>query len=232
MGVNTNKRKGIRMKIMTNAFLFTLLFAATSCLNQEGGQKIPGVNGPDVGIQNGKVVISMELEAVEMQVGVTLPISDKMSKSSVTVSPAVRSDGTFGGTLVRVALDMEDVESDYFKVVPHETLPDGRDFPFTVEGTLPAVAFNVEKAKNTTFYVSKKLFGVFLPIKMDADFQANISYRIKINGEDYGLVSLISPDVNGENAGVLALLTLDDIRGNKGLQKLMRLSKRNKKVLY
>jgi hypothetical protein len=220
------------MKKISKLMLFSLLFAASSCLNQGEGRKIPGLNGPKVNIQDGKVVLSLELENISMDLGLTLPISKKMKNSSVSIMPAMHDDGTMGGTLIRASFDLRDVESDHFKVVPSQTLPDGRAFPYMVSGTLPSLAFNIPKAKNATFYVSKKVFGIFLPLKISKDLVGSIHYRIKINGKYYGAVSLIRPDVNGEGAGVLALLTLDEIRSNPGLKKLMRMSKKNKSRLY
>lgn len=221
------------MKILSYVLLGAMLFSATSCLEQEDGQYIPGVNGPKVNIQDGKILLSVELEGVEIDGGITLPIQ-KMKKSTITVSPAMAGDGTFGGTLIRLAFDLKDVENDNFRVVPHETLPDGRPFPFLVEGTLPALAINIPKAKDLTIYASEKVFGFFLPINLPEDFNMSVHYRIKINGESYGVVSLIHPDASGEGAGVVALLTLDDVRKNPDLKKLLKLSKkkRNKNKIY
>lgn len=220
------------MKVLKHIALCSLLFASTACLKQEGGQKIPGINGPDLNVQNGKVLLSIEMENVQTQAGITMPISEKMKNSTVTIGPAMRSDGTFGGTLVRVALDPEDVNSEDFRLVPPQTLPDGREFPYLVEGTLPSLAFQVPKAKNSTFYVSEKVFGLFLPIKLPDGFFGSIHYKLIVNGKSYGVVSLIHPDANGEGAGVLALLTMKEIQSSKGLQKLMRISKKNKSVIY
>jgi hypothetical protein len=220
------------MKKISSLMLFTLLFVASSCLNQEDGQYIPGVLGPKLNVQDGKVLLSIELENVSMDLGVTLPISNKLKNSTVSIMPAMRDDGTMGGTLIRASVDISDVNSDHFKVVPSQTLPDGRAFPYMVSGELPALAFHVPKAKNATFYVSKKVFGIFVPIKLPDDFIGSIHYRLKVNGKSYGVVSLINQDGSGEGAGVLALLTLDEVRNSKGLRKLMKLSKKNKSRVY
>lgn len=219
------------MKVLSYLLMGAMLFSATSCLNQEDGQYIPGVNGPKVNIQDGKILLTVELEGVDIDAGLSLPLP-KLKHSTVTVSPAMGSGGSFGGTLIRVAFDLKDVESDAFKVVPHETLPDGRPFPFLIDGTLPALALHVPKAKNATFYASKKVFGFFLPIKLPEDFNVSVHYRIKINGKSYGVVSLIHPDASGQGAGVVALLTLDDVRKNPQLKKLLKLSKKRKSRIY
>lgn len=202
----------------------------TSCLKQEDGQYIPGVNGPKVNIQDGKILLSVELENIGIGAGITVGIP-KMQYSEVTVSPSVTSSGG-DGTLIRVHFDLRDVESDAFKVVPHQALPDGRPFPFLVDGALPALAFQLAKVKNTTFYASNKVFGFFIPINLPDDFDISVHYRIKINGKSYGVVSLIHPDASGEGAGIVALLTLDDVRRSPDLQKILKISKRNKNRIY
>lgn len=219
------------MKLLSYFTLFTFLFAATSCLNQEEGQFIPGVNGPKVNIQDGKILLSMELEKIDLGTGLTLPMP-KMQNSTITLGPTMNPDGTFGGTLIQVAFDLKDVESDEFRVVDPQLLPDGRTFPFLIDGTLPALAVNVPKAKNMTFYASKNVFGFFLPIRVPKEFTVSVHYRIKINGKNYGIVSLIHPDQQGEGGGVVALLTLKDVRESKELKKLLKLSKKYKNVIY
>jgi hypothetical protein len=202
--------------------LFTMLFASTSCLNQGKAPKIPGVDGPKLNIMDGKILLSVGLENIDLQGGATLPLP-KLDRSSVTLAPRLE-----GGTLIQVALDPKDIESDEFRVVPHETLPDGRPFPFLVGGTLPALAIQVPKAFDTTFYASNKVFGFFLPIKLPDEFNVSIHYRLKINGKNVGIVSLIHPGAEGEGAGVILLLTMDEIRNNDDFKKLLKLSKKRK----
>ncbi len=219
------------MKILSYLLMGAVLFSATSCLNQEAGEYIPGVLGPTINVQDGKILITVELENIELQGGVTLPLRN-MDNSTVTISPALSGDLLSSGTMIQVAFDVKDVENDNFRVVPNETLPDGRAFPFLIDGTLPALAVNVPQAKDMTFYASEKLFGFFLPISLPADFNIGVHYKIKINGKSYGIVSLIHPNSQGEGAGVVVLLTLDDIRGNSDFKRLIKLSKRNKSKIY
>lgn len=214
-----------------SALMATLLFLSTSCLKQDKGQFIPGINGPKVNVQNGKILLTVELLGVDAGAGVTMPLP-KMKNSNFTVSPSMADDGSLGGTLLKVNFDLKDVESDNFRVVPENTLPDGRDFPFMVDGTLPAIAFNVPKFKDSTFYASNKLFGFFLPITLPEEFQTSVHYRIKINKKNYGIVSLIHPDQYGNGAGVIVLLTLDEIRKNPEFKKLLKYSKKKRNRLF
>jgi len=214
------------MKILSNILLAATLLLGTSCLNQEDGETIPGIKGPKINVQDGKVIVTVELAQIVSEGGATFPIP-KLDRSELTVG------GTLdGGTIIRAAFDLKDVDSDDFRVVPHQTLPDGRQFPFLIDGTLPAVAINVPKAKDMTFYASSKLFGFFLPLTLPDDFNVGIHYKIVINGKDYGIVSLIHPDSSGNGAGVVVLMTLDSMRDNPEFKKLLKISKRNKSRLY
>lgn len=219
------------MKLVSQLLLVLLLLMSTACTEQEEGQYIPGVNGPYLNVLDGKILLSIELENVELQAGVTLPVP-RLEHSSITLGPAMDDDGNIGGTLIRVAFDPRDVESDDFRIVPNQTLPDGRPFPFMIDGTLPALAFHIPKAKDSTFYVSEKLFGFFLPFNIPEDFNVDVHYRIKINGKNYGIVSLIHPDEFGEASGVVVLLTLDEIRENKEAQQLLKFSKKYKHTVF
>ena len=115
------------MKLISYLTLFTFLFAATSCLNQEEGQFIPGINGPKINVQNGKILLSVELEKIDLGFGATLPIP-KLENSSITVGPSMGSDGSFGGTLLQVAFDLRDVESDLFDVVDPQYGDSSKEF--------------------------------------------------------------------------------------------------------
>lgn len=207
-------------------YLPLLIFLLTSCLNQPEAPKIPGLDGPKLNIQDGKILLSVGLENIDIAGGATLPIP-KLEHSSFTLAPRFE-----GGTLLQVALDPRDIESDEFEVVPFETLPDGRPFPFLVGGALPALAINVPRALNTTFYASNQVFGFFLPIKLPSEFSVSIHYRLKINGNNVGIVSLIHPNEQNEGAGVVLLLTMKEITNNQQFNTLLKYSKKYKKKLF
>jgi len=219
------------MKLLNYFALFCIVLTATSCTNQDDGEYIPGLNGPEVNIQDGKILIQAEL--VNINLGTSLSVGiPKMPNSYISLSDAVYEDGSLGGTQIDVSFDLKDVESDDFQSVPPQVLPDGRPFPFMVDGTLPGLAFYVPKAKEMTFYASTKLFGFFLPLKIPSDFVDEVSYRIRINGKNYGVVALVHPDERGEGSGVVVLLTLDDVRNNPELKKLLNYSKKHKNIIF
>lgn len=209
-----------------------LVLLATSCTNQEEGQHIPGLNGPNVNVTEGKILITAELENIAL--GQTFSASiPKLPSSSITVDDAYDEQGNAtGGTAIEVMFDLNDVENDDFRTVPAQVLPDGRPFPFMVDGTLPALAFHVPKAKEMTFYASEKMFGFFLPLQIPKDFVDEVSYRIRINGKSYGVVALVHPNEQGEGSGVVLLLTLDEIRANDEAMKLLKFSKKYKNYFF
>ena len=221
------------MKKLTYLIFTAFLILMTSCLKQEKNNIIPGVNGPKINVQDGKILLSLELTKINSQVGITLPIP-KMDSSTVTYGPYMNDEGQMSGTLLKVSLDLKDVESDEFKVVPPQKLPDGRDFPITVNGDLPALAFNMPKLKNSTFYVSEHLFGFFLPLKLptNENLKFGVAFKIKVNGKNFGIVSLISPNEYDEGSGALVILSLKDIKQNSKFKKLLKYSKKKKNRLF
>lgn len=209
---------------------FTLLFAMTSCLNQGETPKIPGVDGPKLNIVDGKILLSVGLENVSLPGGISLPatlIDKKLKNSSFTIGPRLE-----GGSLVQIAFDLKDVESDEFQVVPSQTLPDGREFPFIMGGELPALAFHIPKAFDMTFYASKKAFGFFLPIKLPEEFVFGATIALKVNGKQFGVFTVVGNNGQGEGSGLVLMLTLEQIRSNPDVKTLLKFSKKHKNTVF
>lgn len=206
--------------------MFLLAFASTSCLEQGSTPKIPGVDGPKLNIVDGKILLSVGLENVDLPGGVSLPASliDKNLKNS-SVSVGTRLEG---GTLIQIAFDPTDVESDNFRVVPSQTLPDGRPFPFVMGGELPALAFNVPKVFDTTFYASSRAFGFFIPIKMPSDFQIGGTIALKINEKQLGVFTVVGNNGSGEGSGLVLMLTMEQINQHPEVKALLKYSKKRK----
>lgn len=198
---------------------------AVSCGGQPELPKIEGVAGPFFNVMDGRVLISMTLEQVEIIGGLTMPIG-KLENSTVEVTPAQE-----GGTLFQVAVDLKDIElTDWGQVDPTQ-LPGGRPLPGIVGGQLPAIAVTVPQLADTTVYASQKVFGFFLPFKLKV--QAIATFRIVINGKNMGNLSLVGQDSNGENSGVLVLMNLN-AAGKAELKRLIKHSKKagNRHKMY
>jgi hypothetical protein len=192
----------------------------TSCLKQEKVPKIPGLDGPKFNVMEGKIILTMGLENINLPAGVSMQIP-KMENSNFTIAPRLG-----GGTLIQIYFDPNDMQSDHFNIVPRQTLPDGRPFPFLMGGELPALAVQIPKLYNSTFYLSKKVFGVFVPLKIPKAFVTDIHYRIVINKKSIGVVSLIHPDEFGEGSGVILLLTMEQITNNPEIQDFLKFSEK------
>ena len=213
------------MKTKLTSLIFGLaLIFSSSCLKQGETPKIPGVDGPKINVVNGKIVVSVRLENLEIPAGLNLPISSKLEGATVGINPAIIE----GGTLMQATFDTASLDNDIFNVVPANVMPNGEPFPFLTGGELPSYAFHVPKALDMTFYVSKKVFGFFLPIKLDDNITFDVPFRLKIGGQNVGIISAIGNNAEGAGSGLMILLTLKDIEANEDIQTALKYSKRSK----
>jgi hypothetical protein len=186
-----------------------------SCGSQPDLPKINGVKGPFFNVQDGKVLISVELERVSIPVGGSVKI-DNMENSYLEVTP-----GQFGGTLFQVTLDMKDVENGDFRFLDPKKLPDGRELPGIVGGVLPSVAINVREWRDVTFYLSKRVFGFFLPTNLDKVSNLPFTtFAINMNKRHIGNLSLMFKTKDSDQSGLLLLLNLSS-SGKAELQRLL-----------
>jgi hypothetical protein len=200
------------------ALLSILAVLAVSCGSQPNVPNIPGVQGPFFNVQDGKVLISLNIEKLDLMMGGRYPLT-KLPNSFVELSPA-----QMGGTFMQVALALEDIEGTDWSLVDPTALPGGRPLPGVVGGRLPAIAVNIPSAKDTTFYVSKQIFGFFLPFKVDVT-DAVLTFRIFMDDKHIGNVSLVGNDQSGDNSGMLLLMNLDK-NAKARLQTLIKHSKK------
>lgn len=212
----------MKTKLTSLIFALALIFCS-SCLKQGETPKIPGVDGPKINVVNGKLLLSVGLENVSLPVGLTLPLSNKLKGSEVTLSPRLE-----GGSLIQVSLDTSSVNTDFFEVVPANVMPNGEPFPFITGGELFSHAFHIPKAFDMTFYASKKVFGFFLPVKLGDNVTFDIPFRLKIGGKDVGIISAIGNNAEGTGSGIMVLLTLKDVQANEDIQTALKYSKRKK----
>jgi hypothetical protein len=190
-----------------------------SCGKQSKLPEIPGVDGPKFNVLNGMILIGIRLENLNIPMGGKVPIP-KTDNSHAEASPALE-----GGTLLQITIDPKDIEklSSGVEFGDPETLPGGRPLPGIVGGVLPSLAVNVPDLFDTTFYVSNKVFGFFVPVEIPS-FDVDVTTRIVINGKAIGNLSVISPDQNRENSGLLLLLNISALRSPE-LKRLINLSK-------
>ncbi|MBL7664819.1 MAG: hypothetical protein JNM93_06765 [Bacteriovoracaceae bacterium] len=212
------------MKKISSLLVVLAIVGMTSCGKQPDVPVIPGVKGPFFNVQNGAVLISMEFETLAINQGIRVPIP-KLQNSSLELTPAQFS----GGTFFQAVIDFDDIENGNFEFVNPESLPGGRPLPGIVGGTLPAVAVNVPDFLDTTFYLSKKVFGFFTPFRLNV--QAIFTQRLYMNGKYMGNISLVGVDEQGDNSGILLLLNISS-EVKKDLKKVIELSKKNPKSRF
>lgn len=193
-------------KIFPVLFLSLSLTFFTSCGENADGKtslSIPGVDGPKLHLVEDQLLISVVFETLKVDGGLRYPIP-KYPNSHIEISPDFESDGT----LMVVAIDLDDVFAGNLDHLDPQALPGGRALPGVSSGRLPAVAFSIPKWKNIAIYLGPKLFGVFFPIKLNMS-GAMLSARFYADGKRQGNISLVGEDTNGANSGFLLMLDMD-----------------------
>lgn len=209
-----------KLKILFLSFAFALV----SCGQQGSGlPALPGVQGPIFNVIDGKVMVTINLLAINLPLGAKIPVP-RTRDSYFEVSPNVVN----GGSTLQFLLDPAEIKDVTVSDEPN-TLPDGRALPGIPGGILPSLRVDTDLL-NTTFYFSESLFGFYIPFNLDTrGFGA--SYPFRIQGEDAGILGLVSSDTAGNNSGIIIFLKLDALKSTK-LKALIELSERNPHVLY
>ena len=206
--------QGDLMRISTAILALAMSLFFVSCKTPTGPVQIPGVKGPNIEIVDQSMVISLDFETISFEFGGTFDIP-KITGSTVGVNPSLDT----GGTLLQISLDMNQITNGNIILEDAASLPGGRPLPGIREGKLPSVAMTVPKFKDMTFYLSKKVFGIFIPFKVGIN--DIITYRLVVKERFIGTISLVGQDENGQNSGALMLINLT--RSNKALlQKLIQ----------
>lgn len=182
--------------------IFTLGFASSCGNNSTSNIQIAGVKGPHVTLLQDNVLISMVFENVILDGGLRYNIP-KYNYSYLEISPDVES----AGTLMSISLSLKDLIGGNLETLDPQKLPGGRNLPGVATGSLPAVAFSIEKFHNMAFYAGKDIFGIFVPANVGVD-GAIASFRYYINQKAAGTISLVGNDAQGENGGILLMINL------------------------
>jgi hypothetical protein len=179
------------------------LFFATSCgQNDTANIEIAGIKGPTVSLLQDNLLISLVFENVQLDGGLRYNIP-KYKYSYLEISPDLQSNGT----LMSISVSLKDIVEGGLDQLDPQKLPGGRNLPGVSTGSLPAVAFSIEKFHNMSFYLGKDAFGIFVPAKIGVD-GAIASFRYYVGQQRAGTISVVGNDANGENAGVLLMLDM------------------------
>ncbi len=167
-----------------------------------GNTAISGITGPSVAVVNGDVVLSLTLNNVSVQGGLSLPIP-KYPNSSLSVGPDFQS----AGTLIVLTLNVKDFLGGKTLILDPQTLPGGRPLPTVGAGALPALALQIPQLFNTVLYLGPQVIGFFVPVKglniagSILSFNFYNSTNVKV-----GTVSIVGADASGSNGGLLVLM--------------------------
>ncbi len=202
---NTLTKTLSNSRAAVSTLLITLTILLTSCGSGTSGKnlKINGLKGPSVVLLGDDILIDVVFENMTIEGGARYNIP-KYPNSYVEISPDLESDGT----LLAFSVSLDDVFGDKVSQLDPLTLPGGRAIPGVSSGTLPAVAFSIEKFKNVAFYIGPKVFGIWVPLKKVGMPGAMITTRFYTGSKRMGNLSLVGEDQNGENAGFFLALTV------------------------
>ena len=162
------------------------------------------------------MLISIVFENLTVEGGLRYPVP-KYPNSHIEIAPDFESEGT----LMVVAVDLDDIFGGNIDQFDSQTLPGGRPLPGVSSGRLPAVAFSIPKWKNIGFYLGPKIFGLFVPVKGLNMQGAMLTARFYAGGSRQGNISLVGEDSNGENSGFLLMLDMSS-KTKKRLEYLAR----------
>ncbi len=193
-------------KLLSGLLVVFFAFTMTACKQDLGGTtslSIPGVKGPNLHLVGDQLLISVVFETLVVDGGLRYSIP-KYPNSHIEVAPDFES----AGTLMVVAVDLDDVFNVALNQLDPQALPGGRALPGVASGKLPAVAFSIPQWKNMGLYLGPKVFGVFVPVKVDMQ-GAMVTARFYADGKRSGNISLVGEDAQGENGGFLLMLDLD-----------------------
>jgi hypothetical protein len=190
-----------KTSLLTVATILTLGFT-TSCGNKKSNIQIAGMKGPTVSLLQDNLMISLVFENVQLDGGLRYNIP-KYKYSFLEISPDLESNGT----LMQVSISLKDIFNGGLDNLDPAKLPGGRNLPGVASGSLPAVAFSIEKFHNMSLYLGKDVFGIFVPASIGVD-GAIASFRYYIGENRAGTISIVGNDESGSNAGVLLMLDM------------------------
>jgi hypothetical protein len=189
--------------LLLSALILLAAAFGTSCGEGQSQLAIPGVQGPNLTLQQDQILISMVFENLTLEGGFRYNIPE-YNNSYISIEPDLQSTGT----LMSINVSLQDVFNGDLQLLPPQSLPGGRNLPGVSTGRLPAVAFSIPKWKNMAFYLGPKFFGVFIPVKLDIGTNNIVTARYYSGKVRAGNISLVGADENGENSGFVLLLDL------------------------
>ncbi len=176
---------------------------------------VPGVEGPFVNFQNGKLVVTMKLPHAEHPTGFSFGVTEA-KKSVVSYLPNQEE----GGMNLELLLDLDDLASVETSEGIDSKLLDGRDIPGVPGGALKNSSrkdWGPQYADISTYH-SPKSFGISLPFNWSLGSTRDGHHWLNWKGKNIGMLSVVN--IAGEKkAQGMIFLRYAALKGNPEIMK-------------
>lgn len=197
-------------------FLFSLLLSSAVFAGP-----VPGVEGPFVSFQNGKMVVSLKMQEATHPTGFSFGATE--SKNSI-VSFLPNSED--GGMTLEVRMDLQDLQGVDLSEGQASLLADGRSIPGIPGGALKNSKRN-DWGPNfydiSTFH-SAKSFGVSVPFNWNLGATRDGHHWLTWKGKNIGMFSVVNATADKKAYGMI-FIRYAALMGNAEIMKRMSQSK-------
>lgn len=179
---------------------------------------VPGVQGPNFDLEQGKLSVTIDLPKVQWNIGGKVHIP-KSKASSMDISDLADRPGS----RVQFLLDIDDIRSISTTVNSGHALADGRSLPGIQGGKLRnSIRVDLERRfYGLSFFYHKSVFGIALPLNWEVPGSSSYT-KVVINKKDVGQLGYVGSD--GTKPGQLVLfLSLKALSGPE-FKELLKLS--------
>ncbi len=182
---------------------------------------IPGVEGPFVNFENGKIVVTLKMQEAVHPTGFSFAISEE-KKSTVSYMPNIED----GGMIVELSLDIDELKNVETMEGENSTLADGRAIPGVPGGALKN-SRRVDRGNDFTTFHSPKSFGVAIPFQWNLGSTRDGHHWLNWKGKNIGMISVVNASQDKKAYGMI-FLRYSALRGNSELMEKLNLSKKSK----
>ena len=199
-----------------SGFLFTVFFSSAVLAGP-----VPGVEGPFVSFQNGKLVVSLKMQEAVHATGFSFGVTDA-KKSVVSLQPNMEE----GGMVLELQVDLEDMKTFDIGEGESSKLADGRNIPGIPEGALKnskRTDWGASYYDISTFH-SPKSFGVAVPLNWNLGTTRDGHHWLTWKGKNIGMLSVVNAVADKKAYGMI-FLRYAALKGNAELMKRIQQSK-------
>lgn len=193
------------------------LFALLSLLTAQlafATAPIPGLEGPQVSVQKGKLVLTLRMPEASPTLLHSFHLTEE--KGSTVTTRAMNE----GGSLLEMKLDIDELGAMGTSSGSHHTLPDGRAIPGVPGGAVKDSLIFDRGQGFVTFHTAKS-FGVALPLNWDLGTTGKSHHWLNWQGKNIGMLSF-TPGSHGKKPYAFVFIRFAGVRGNAPLMKALR----------